>query len=92
MCGIAGGNGDTLGVRIMSCQIFSSSGSGSDGDDGDGAKIRGGHIGIVMWDDGDRVQTIEGNTQNGVRTRSRLKSSLWGIVNWELVIREEGWE
>ena len=34
-----------------------------------------------------------GNKESvGVRTRSRLKSSLWGVVNWELVIGEEGWE
>lgn len=81
--------GDCLPGELF---VMPRSGSGSDGDDGDGAKIRGGHIGIILWDDGDRVQTIEGNTQNGVRTRSRLKSSLWGVVNWELVIGEEGWE
>lgn len=71
--------------------VMPRSGSGSDGDDGDGAKVRGGHIGIILWDDGDRIQTIEGNTQNGVRTRSRLKSTLWGIVDWELASRHYGW-
>lgn len=71
--------------------VMPRSGSGSDGDDGDGAKIRGGHIGMVMWDDGDRIQTVEGNTQNGVRTRSRLKETLWGIVDWERVVENNGW-
>lgn len=69
--------------RMGELFVMPRAGSGSDGDDGDGAKIRGGHIGIILWDDGDRVQTVEGNTQNGVRTRSRLKSTLWGVVDWE---------
>ena len=72
--------------------VMPRAGSGSDGDDGDGANIRGGHIGIIIWDDGDRIQTIEGNTQNGVRTRSRLKSSLWGVIDWEGSARSRGWE
>lgn len=72
--------------------VMPRAGSGSDGDDGDGAKIRGGHIGVILWDDGDRVQTIEGNTQNGVRTRSRLKSSLWGVVDWEKAARSKGFK
>lgn len=63
--------------------VMPRAGSGSDGDDGDGAKIRGGHIGIILWDDGDSVQTVEGNTQNGVRLRTRKKSTLWGVINWE---------
>ena len=72
--------------------VMPRAGSGSDGDDGDGARIRGGHIGIILWDDGERIQTVEGNTQNGVRTRSRLKSSLWGVVDWEGSARSRGWE
>ena len=80
--------GDCLPGELF---VMPRAGSGSDGDDGDGAKIRGGHIGIILWDDGDRVQTVEGNTQNGVRTRSRLKSTLWGVVDWEKVIIAQGW-
>jgi hypothetical protein len=67
--------------------VMPRAGSGSDGDDKDGARVRGGHIGLILWDDGERVQTIEGNTQNGVRTRSRLKNSLWGVVDWELALK-----
>ena len=90
-----GEGGDGLRRDVGLCRggelfVMPRSGSGSDGDDGDGAKIRGGHIGVILWDDGDRVQTIEGNTQNGVRTRSRLKSSLWGVVDWEKAARSKG--
>lgn len=81
--------GDCVGGELF---VMPRAGSSSDGDDGDGAKIRGGHIGIILWDDGDRVQTIEGNTQNGVRTRSRLKSSLWGVIDWEGSASSRGWE
>jgi len=35
-----------------------------------------------LYEDGDRIQTIEGNTANGVRTRSRKKSSVLGRIRW----------
>lgn len=41
-----------------------------------------GHIGVVLYEDGDRIQTIEGNTANGVRTRSRKKSDILGRIRW----------
>ena len=69
--------------------VMPRSGSGSDGDDGK-KHVRGGHIGVILWDDGDRVQTVEGNTQNGVRSRSRKKDTLWGIVDWELALKNKG--
>ncbi len=70
--------------------VMPRSGSGSDGDDDGKKHIKGGHIGVILWDDGDRVQTVEGNTQNGVRSRSRKKETLWGGVAWELVLQSRG--
>lgn len=71
--------------RMGELFVMPRAGSGSDGCQEDGKKhIKGGHIGIILWDDGDYVQTIEGNTQNGVRSRHRHKGKLWGVVDWEL--------
>jgi hypothetical protein len=70
--------------------VMPRAGSKSDGDEEDGVRnVRGGHIGIVLWDDGESVQTVEGNTQNGVRSRSRKKDTLWGIVDWELALKNK---
>ena len=48
-----------------------------------------GHIGVILYAEGDRIQTIEGNTANGVRTRSRKKSSVLGRIRWIDVVSEE---
>ena len=45
-----------------------------------------GHIGIILFDEGDSVRTVEGNASNGVRSRSRKKVDLWGIVDWESLV------
>ena len=51
-------------------------GSGSDGT----KSLSAGHIGVILWDDGEYVQTIEGNTTNGVRLKLRKKENLRGVV------------
>jgi len=54
------------------------SGSGSDAS----SSMRAGHTGLVVYDDGEAVITIEGNTSNKVMSRRRKKSGLMGFVYW----------
>jgi hypothetical protein len=72
------GNGD---VRPGELFVMGRMGSGSD--EREGLPTHAGHIGIVAWDDGDHVVTIEGNCGNAVRSKRRAKSDLIGFVNWE---------
>ncbi len=59
----------------------------------DGARPRGGHCGLVLWDCGDgTVQTVECNTANGVRVRRRKKSQFYGVINWEGALEGLGYE
>lgn len=57
---------------------MSRSGSGSD----PSTAIRAGHTGFVLRNDGSRVVTLEGNTSNAVKSRSRRKTTLRGWVRW----------
>lgn len=71
-------------VRSGELFVMGVRGSGSD------EKGRGnneyGHIGVVLYEDGDFIQTIEGNTANGVRTRRRSKDSILGVIDWESIV------
>lgn len=46
------------------------------------SSTRAGHTGLVVRDLGDRVETIEGNVSDSVRSRTRKKSDLFGFVTW----------
>jgi hypothetical protein len=79
--------GESLGVwreDLGSCRsgelfIMGRKGSGSDRT----ASRSAGHIGVILYDGGNWVLTMEGNASNGVRSRKRKKEDLWGVVNWE---------
>ena len=64
-------------------ELFVMGRAGSGSDDGGALPSHAGHIGIVAWDDGDYVVTIEGNAGNAVRTKRRLKSDIIGFIDWE---------
>lgn len=59
----------------------------------EGCRPRGGHCGLVLWESGDGfVQTLECNSGNGVRVRSRSVSSFLGVINWEGALEGLGYE
>jgi len=69
--------------------VMGRAGSGSDESER-GVTSGAGHIGIVCWDDGEYVVTVEGNAGNAVKTRRRLKSEMMGFVDWEKVWKGKG--
>jgi hypothetical protein len=60
--------------------IFTMGRGGSDSDPS--STVTAGHIGIVLYDDGKYVQTIEGNVSNGVFSRRRAKTQLRWFIRW----------
>jgi len=65
-------------VEVGEVFVMSRSGSGSDVS----SSVSAGHVGLVVYDDGDAVVTIEGNTSNAVKSLRRKKSSILGFIKW----------
>lgn len=64
-------------------ELFIMGRAGSGSDEREGFPAHAGHIGIVAWDEGDAVMTVEGNAGNAVRLKRRSKDVILGFVDWE---------
>jgi hypothetical protein len=77
---------DDVGSWARSGELFVMGRAGSGSDESErGVTTGAGHIGIVAWDDGEYIVTVEGNAGNAVRTKRRLKADMMGFVDWEKV-------
>lgn len=72
-----------LDVSVRPGELFIMGRAGSGSDEREGYPAHAGHIGIVAWDEGEHVVTVEGNAGNAVRTKRRSKDVILGFVNWE---------
>ena len=72
-----------ISVSAKPGELFIMGRRGSGSDEREGFPSHAGHIGIVAWDDGDSVVTIEGNAGNAVRLKRRSKDLVLGFVDWE---------
>lgn len=69
--------------KVKPGELFVMGRRGSGSDENDAMPEHAGHIGVVVFDDGDYVVTVEGNAGNAVRSKRRKKSDLIGFIDWE---------
>ena len=72
-----------VSVSARPGELFIMGRAGSGSDEAQGFPAHAGHIGVVAWDEGDALMTIEGNAGNAVRFKRRSKGAILGLVDWE---------